>query len=245
MLVVVAHLYDVSAQWAAERLRARSGRRVELVLVEALGGADMGWRQELGDGGVRTVIRLADGPRLETGKVTAVLNRMLEPPVAMLAAAVDGDDAYARSELTSFAVSWMRGLAPVVVNQPTPQGLSGRWRAPLAWRSLALEAGLEAEPGVFDSRDPPPQPSFAEPNGEPTTTVLTIGGRMLMSAVPREVRSAARRLVKLAETPILGLRFAGADPRREGWRLLDANPHPDLSLAGETGIAALEKQLAA
>ena len=241
--MVLAHMHDSSAHWVAERLRARSAGPVELVLVESLGAQDVRWRHELGADGVATDVRLLDGRRLTTGAVAAVLNRMLEPPLAMVAAAVDGDGDYARSELTAFAVSWVRGLAPVVVNQPTPQGLSGRWRAPLAWRALALRAGLAPAPGTFDSRDP--KPAYGELDGEPSTTVLTIGGRMLMAGVPRGVRSAVRRLARSAATPILGLRFAGAEPEHEGWQLLDASPHPDLSSAGDAGIAALERQLAA
>jgi hypothetical protein len=241
VLVVLAHGMDASARWAADRLRARSAEPVRLVLVEALDAWDTGWRQDIGADGARTEIRLADGGRLRTGELSAVLNRMVQPPLAGVRAAVDGDADYARSELTAFAASWIRSLAPRVVNTPTPQGLSGRWRAPLHWRVLAREAGLPAAPVDFVSTDPP-RPFAA---AEPSTTVLSIGGEPLADALPAAVRAAARRFAALAETPLLGLRFAGADPARAGWRLLDASPYPDLSSAGEAGIAALEAQLAA
>jgi len=243
VLVVLSHSADLSARWAFERLRARSRRTVELVLIESLGAAATGWRHELGSDDARTDIRLADGRRLQSGGVTCVLNRMLQPPLAPVASAVPGDADYARNELTAFAASWIRTLAPLVVNEPTPQGLSGRWRAPLHWRILALDAGLPVAPLTFDSADPPPLAYGL--GAEPSMTVLTIGGEPLAGAMPAAVREAARRFARLAQTPVLGLRFAGADPSRTGWRLLDATPYPDLSSAGETGISALETQLGA
>jgi hypothetical protein len=242
VLVVLAHGTDLSARWAAERLRARGWGRVELVLVESLGAATT-WRHELGTGGACTDVGLADGRRLRTGEITSVLNRMLQPPLAPVAAAVPEDAEYVRNELTAFAASWIRSLAPRVVNEPTPQGLSGRWRAPLQWRALALQAGLPVAPLRFDSANPPLLAYGID--GEPSTVVLTIGGELLDGAMPKAIREAAERFAALAETPILGLRFAGHDPARAGWRLLDANPYPDLSSAGEAGIAALEALLAA
>jgi hypothetical protein len=212
------------------------------VLVEWL-GAGTAWRHEIGAAGARSDIRLADGRRLRTGEVGAVLNRMLAPPAAATAAAVPGDADYARNELTSFAASWIRTLAPRVLNQPTPQGLCGRWRPPLHWRALAVEAGLPVAPLAVDSREG--TPAFPRPGDEASLTVLAIGGEPLTDGMPPEVRDGARRLAALADTPILGLRFAGGDPAGDGWRLLDATPYPDLSAAGERGVEALAAQLAA
>lgn len=216
---------------------------VELVLIESLGAAATTWRHELGADGVHTDIRLADGRRLRTGDVTVVLNRMLQPPLPPAASVVPGDADYARNEMTAFAVSWLLGLAPRVVNEPTPQGLCGRWRAPLHWRALALDAGLPVAPLTFDSRVPPPLAYGLD--GQASATVLTIGGEPLADAMPAAARAAVRRLSDRARTPILGLRFAGADPAQLGWQLLDATPYPDLTSAGEAGISALEAALAA
>lgn len=244
VLVVLSHGADVSARWAYEGLRARSSGPVELVLVELLGAAPTTWRHELGADGPLTDIQLADGRRLCSGEVTSVLNRMLQPPSALVAAAVPGDADYARSELTSFAASWIRTLAPVVVNEPTPQGLSGRWRGALQWRALAVDAGLPVAPLTLESRHPPPPPTYGR-DGEPSTTMLAIDGELVGAGAPDPIRDAAREFAELAETPVLGLRFAGADPARAGWRLLDATPYPDLSSAGEAGLSALGELLAA
>ena len=164
---------------------------------------------------------------------------MLQPPLAATAAAVDGDADYARNELTAFAASWLRTLAPRVVNEPTPQGLCGRWRAPLHWRVLAREAGLPVAPYAFDSRRPPPLGD----DGTPSTQVLAVGGEPLRRRCQRAIRAAAARLARAAAHPSSAC--ASARTARAGWRLLDATPHPDLSGAGEDGIAALEAVLAA
>lgn len=242
MIVVLCHGSDASAQWASTRLRAHTRGRVELVYIETLGAATS-WRHEIAGGVARTEVQLADGRRLRSGDVDAVLNRMLQPPIAVLPYAVAGDEEYARNELTAFAASWIRALARRVVNPPTPQGLCGRWRAPLHWRALASDVGLPVAPLRFDSRRPPPLGYHA--NGEPSTEVLAVDGEPLAERMPPPVRDAARRFARAAETPLLGLRFSGTDPARDGWRLLDASPYPDLTSAGEAGVDALAAALAA
>jgi hypothetical protein len=79
----------------------------------------------------------------------------------------------------------------------------------------------------------------------PSTTVLAVDGRILADAVPAAVQDACARLSTLAETRILGMRFERDGAATRGWRLLDATPYPDLSSAGEYGIAAIEAALAA
>ena len=78
---------------------------------------------------------------------------------------------------------------------------------------------------------------------QPSTTVLCVGGRLLNESAPDHIRSAARRLGEQAETAVLGLCFAGRDPETEGWRVLDATPHPNLCSAGEAGVEALVEVL--
>lgn len=236
MIVVLSHAADQSAHWVAARLRARR-QWVEVVLVESLGVPGTAWHHTLGRGGRRAEVALTDGRVLRTGDVAAVLNRLLEPPVAVLDHAVEADAGYARSELTSFAASWLRALAPRVVNAPTPQGLCGAWRSPLQWRALALDVGLPSARLRCDSADPAAgSPAYG---AEPGSVVLAVGGHPLVAGMPGPVRSAAHRLAERAATPLLGLRFA------PGWQLVDATPYPDLSLAGEAGVDAVAAVLAA
>ncbi len=237
----MAHSYDESALWAFQRLRERSRHRVELVLAEALDTPGTMWVHEVGEQGGRVEVQLGDGRRLETLGIRAVLNRLAWPPAGLVAAAAPADAAYAQSELTAFAVSWIRALAPVVVNAPTPQGLCGRWRPPLQWRMLGLQAGL---PIASWRSMASTQPGGEADHRAASTTILTIAGELFCAGAPPEIREGARRLAALSGTAILGLRFAGTDPARGQWHLLDATPQPDLSAGGDAGIAALEGVLA-
>jgi hypothetical protein len=240
MWIVLAHSYDKSALWAFRRLRERSGHPVELVLVEALDTPGTRWVHAVGDTGARVEVQLDDGRRLDTLGIRAVLNRLTQPPAGLVAAAVPADAAYARTELTAFAASWIRALAPVVVNAPTPQGLCGRWRPPLQWRTLGLQAGLPIAPLRMAST----QPDGEQDLQAASSTVLMIDGELIYDSAPPEIRAGARRFAALSETAILGLRFAGTDPAQGRWRLLDATPQPDLSAGSDAGIAALEGVLA-
>ncbi|MGH3785709.1 MAG: hypothetical protein ACRDRG_03995 [Pseudonocardiaceae bacterium] len=239
MWIVLAHSADESALWAFQRLRARARQPVELLLVEALDTPVTNWIHQVGAEGACVEVRLGDGRLLSTTGVRAVLNRLIWPPLGLVATAAPADAQYARSELIAFAMSWLHSLAPVIVNEATSQGLCGRWRPALHWRVLGMRAGLPIAPLQMTSAA-----VDREEDGAISTTVLVIGGELLADSAPDAIRQAARRLAVLSETAILGLRFAGADPARCGWRLLDATPQPDLSAAGEAGIVALEEVLA-
>jgi hypothetical protein len=237
--LVLSHSADESALWAYQRLRARSRGEAALVFLEELDVATTRWAHDVGRHGARTRIRLSDGRRLETIGRGAVLNRLCRPPWALLAAGPPSEATYASSEVQAFAMSWIRSLAPVVVNAPTAQGLSGRWRPVLHWRHLSTRAGLPVVPLHLASTSP-----AVEDADGPSRVVLTVGGELVGTSAPPVVRSAIRRLAALADTAILGLRFDGADPAAGGWRLLDATPQPDLRIAGECGVAALESLVA-
>jgi hypothetical protein len=238
--IVLAHGHDGPAQWAFQRLRERSRQPVELVLVEALGTPGTRWVHEVDEKGARVEVQLGDGRRLETLGIRAVLNRLTWPPAGLVPAAAPADATYAQTELMAFAISWVRALAPVVVNAPTPQGLCGRWRTPLHWRMLGLQAGLPIARWHMANT----QSGGEEDLRAASTTILTIAGELICPGAPPEIRRGARRLAALSGTAILGLRFAGADPAQGQWRLLDATPQPDLSAGSDAGIAALEEVLA-
>jgi hypothetical protein len=242
MWMVLCHAADPSAIWAYERLRSRNPD-VELLPADDLSSPWTVWEHRVHSSGATVQVRLPDGrmagsPPDGSGP-TAVLNRLSTPPVGVLAAVGGTDADYALSETSAFTISWVEALAPTVVNRASTQGYCGRWRTPLHWRTLAARAGLPVVPLTLDSGEP--DPAVAHPTGN-DTTVLCIGGRFLADA-PAEVHAAAARLSTLAQTPILGLRFDGADPAKTGWRFLDASPQPDLSAAGEAGVDALVEVL--
>jgi hypothetical protein len=232
--LVVASGQDASAHWVWRGLRAR-GHRCELLLTEALETAEVRWRHRIDARRTRVEATLADGRCLRSGDYSAVLNRTIAPPLMVMARMGWEDSEYARSEQIAFALSWLRGLAPVVANPPTSRGLAGAWRSPLEWRALARSAGLEISPLVADSHDPDTTGGF------PLTpaTGLVIGKEAFGSAAQPGVKAAAIRLAQAAETPMLGFWFS--DQHRS--RLMMATPHPDLTLGGERGLEAVERLL--
>jgi hypothetical protein len=207
------------------------------------------WEHRVATRGATLTLVTGDGLTVRGADLGAVLNRLATPPLAVLDHADPDDREYARNELTAFAASWLRVLSARVVNAPDPHGLCGRWRPPLEWRALAARAGMPYAPLRLASDDASPGSGLAMaapgPVEAPTTTpALAIDGRVLLPGAPAALQAAAARLSRLAATRILGLRFDGPDPARGGWRLHDATPYPDLSLAGEAGVAALEAALA-
>jgi hypothetical protein len=237
VLVVLAHETDLSARYAAERLSGYAVR-TELVLIESLGFACTRWRQSIGSDMNLVELRFADGRCLHSGEVSAVLNRMLQPPAA-LPATLSVDASYAHNELSAFAASWIRQLGRRVINEPTPQGLSGRWRSPLSWRVLARHAGLPVAEFTADSECPE---TMYEAHATDSRTILTVAGRVF-EPMPADVREAVKRFSVLAQTPLLGLRFMGSDAANAGWRFLDATPYPDLFGGGDEGITAIAELL--
>ena len=240
--LVLCSAGDTSALWVYERLRARGRAPVAVLFAEAL-GQGVRWEQRVGRDDPLLTLATADGRVVRGRELGAVLNRLTMPPLDVLDAADPADRDYARCELTAFAASWLRTLAARVVNAPDPHGLCGRWRPPLEWRALGHRAGLPCAPLKLASEGPDrPGPwGFVDEPG--TTTVLSVDGRLLAPGVPNSLQDAGGRLSRLARTRVLGLRFAGADPARAGWRFLDATPYPDLSSAGEDGVDALERAL--
>jgi hypothetical protein len=237
---VLCSAADASALWVYERLRARGRAPVGLLFAEQLAHPAVRWEHRVDTHGASLTLATGDGRTLRGADVGAVLNRLAAPPLAVLEYADRDDREYARNELTAFAASWLRTLSATVVNAPDPHGLCGRWRHALEWRSLAARAGMPCAPLRLASAEP-----AAAAGDPPGTTVLAVDGRLLLAGVPRAVQQATAQLSRLAGTRVLGLRFDGADPARAGWRLHDATPYPDLSLAGEAGVEALEAALAA
>jgi hypothetical protein len=241
MWLVVCSGADTPALWAFERLRESAPAEVALVLVESLEGPSARWRHTVGAAGAAVDVDLADGRHISSASVEAVLNRVFAPPLRSAVQAHPDDRLYAQSELAAFAVSWLTALSAVVVNPATPQGLCGRWRRPLEWRVHAARAGFATVAMTLDSR----AASQSWDDALASTMILSIAGEVFAEDVPPALRESARALSASTATPILGLRFVGSDPAADGWRLLDATPVPDLSSAGEAGIAGLVEALAA
>ena len=202
------------------------------LLIEDLGAGAVRWEHRVG-AAARDDDHDRRWPHAAQHGRRRCANRVASAPLAALGAADPDDRDYARNELSAFAAGWLRALSANVVNAPDPHGLCGRWRRPLHWRVLAAQAGMRCAELRLASAE-------AEALEPPSATLLAVDGRVLADGVPARLQAACARLSAMSQTRILGLRFDGADPRDAGWRLVDATPYPDLSFAGEYGVAALE-----
>jgi hypothetical protein len=230
MWLVLCDRSDHAALWAHRGLEARGFQPLELVTADALAYA-LRWEHRVGAAGASVAVELADGRRIDGGRVRGVLNRLVAVPEGHLALVRDEDREYARQELHAFFVSWLACLPGRVVNRPTPQGLCGSWRHRSEWLALAAAAGLPAAPFRMDGH--------AGGGGlvAPWRTVLVVGGEALGVELPAAVRVGCVRLAELAGATVLGVEL-GPDGRCTG-----ATPLPDLRLGGERGLDLLAAAL--
>ncbi|MBV9366478.1 MAG: hypothetical protein JO286_14785 [Solirubrobacterales bacterium] len=240
MWLIVCSSVDHSALWMHERLQARARAPAALLLVEGLADVRIRWRHAVGRSGTSVTLRLPDGNEVSSAELRGVVNRLVTAPLVLLDAVEPEDRDYATNELTAFTASWLHALAPTVINAPTPHGLVGRWRLPLEWRVLGRRSGLRTPDLHLTCTAPGDVLSESD---QPSTTLLAIDGHVFDQRASSSVQRAVARFSAMAETRVLGLRFEGEDPSANGWSLLDATPYPDLTLAGDAGVEALEQAL--
>src|SRR5262249_31990250 len=143
------------------------------------------------------------------------------------------DCEYASQELTAFFMSWLYALPQPVINQPTPQGLTGPWRHRSEWLWLASRAGLPTPFYRQTSHDHGDTRAWQGRLGSPDTAVQTVFvvTDKVVGAAPPPILSSCQHLAKLAHTALLGIEFtAGA---AGPWTFAGATPLPDLRLGGE------------
>lgn len=232
MWLVVCHSTDPAALWAYEGLSQRALAPLVLVTSETL-GCSRRWEHRLGRGGCIVDITLADGTRIESRQVRGTLNRIQWIPPEMLAVGVPEDQLYASQELYAFFMGWLYSLPSPLLNEPTPQGLSGRWRYPSEWQSLAGQAGLRTRPFRISARSHDAvnaafvDTSVVHPGRR---TVIVLAGEVVGDDVPPEVSAGCRHLAELAETLLLGVDF---DVATDGaWVFAGAGVSPDLRWGG-------------
>jgi hypothetical protein len=242
MVVVLCHVADLPALWAARGLERR-GVAVEVITAPALSCA-LEWEYRLDGERTSVSVGLPDGRRLSSAEPVGVLNRLTAVSPERLDAVGGPDRDYALQELHALFLSWLQALPGPVVNRPTPQGLCGSWRHPSEWAVLAAQAGLEATTYRQSSFDPPDAALEWGPALGPSVTAFVVGEQVVPSApgVPRAVLNGCRLLGRLARETLLGVELAPSDGR---WAVKGASVMPDLRLGGEALLDALEPVLAA
>lgn len=239
MILVLCEDHDSSAFWAARALQLR-GLNCRVVTGSELANAN-GWTHRVGATGARCSVRL---PRtLDLGRVRGVLNRLPYVPATWVHRIGGADRDYAIEELRAFYLSFLHALPGPMLNQPTPQGLSGNWRHPSAWTALAVRAGLPVRP-YRQTSDDDPNLFWQAPPAPTLATVHVVGGRALRpEGFPAALESACAEFSKVSATKLLGLDFARDE--QGVWELIRTTVMPELVSGGAALADALAEALSA
>jgi hypothetical protein len=242
MWLILCSREDTSALWAYTGLQARGLMPLELVTADML-THNAKWEHRVGTDGAYINITLADGRVIDNRKVHGVLNRLTHVPLQHLTGAPDFE--YASQEYSALFMSWLNALPKPIFNGAAAQGLSGAWRHISEWVWLAAQAGLptpQYKQTSHDSIDESKELRRLLPAGTPTMMVITVGDRVIASALPPAVRQGCVELARLSETPLLGIEFAVA-PDTRTLVFAGATPVPDLQVGGEAVLDALAVKL--
>jgi len=240
MWIVLCSATDASALWAYDGLRQMGLRPLELVTAEALASAAQ-WKHTL-NGGAHLTISLADGRSIYSSAIRGVLNRLTGPAPEMLQRAVSSDRDYVQAEMYAFYLSWIYSLPGVVINRPTPLGLSGPWFHPSEWVYRASRAGLPTPHYRLSGRDPMDEAfGTLAPAGATTLNLITLCGNVYGGYVPASTARGCAGLAESAGTDLLGLSlYLNRDSR---WTFAGAMPLPDLTVGGMPLLRALANKL--
>lgn len=243
MWVVFCSTNDIPALWAYEGLKLRGLTPLELVSVDEL-AYSLRWEHRINDDSVCFDISLADGRRLESNAIDGILNRIVTLPTEHLLLANPRDREYAEQEFYSFFLSWLYALPKPVINEPTPQGLCGRWRHISEWVCLAAKAGLPVTNYRQSSRDPglgKIGKRMLIPPGSRLETVIAIDGHVIGSKIPSELIDGCLSLTEFTDTALLGIQFVVS--QGDSWNFVRATPYPDLTLGGQSLLDVLASAL--
>jgi hypothetical protein len=213
---------------------------LELVTAEALATATQ-WEHAL-NGGTHLAISLADGRRICSSAIHGVLNRLTGPSPELLQRAVPADREYVQAEMYAFYLSWLHALPGIVINRPTPLGLSGPWYHPSEWVYRASCAGLSTPQYRLSGRDSADSAfSTLAPAGAATLNLIALSGKVYGGYVPDSTARACANLAEDAGTDLLGINLYLDDDGK--WTFAGAMPLPDLTVGGMPLLGALATNL--
>lgn len=231
MWTVLCNSHDHAAIWASDGLRKRGLAPVELVTAECLAFSPA-WEHRVGSDGAHVKIALQDGRVLCSSRIRGVLNRLSAPSHDLIAYANSADREYANCELQAFYLSWLNSLTGVIMNRPSPLGLSGGWRHTSEWAVRASRAGLRVAPYRQGARDAVDRGYFSlTPEGTVPSTVIVLRDRVFGAVMPDAINAACIRMARAENMDLFGVDlYADADGK---WMFGHANPTPNLVIGGE------------
>ena len=231
MWTVLCASHDHAAIWASDGLRSRGLNPVELVTAECLAFSPA-WEHRVGSDGAYVKIALQDGRVLCSSRLRGVLNRLSAPSQDLIAHATAADREYANCELQAFYLSWLNSLSGVIINRPSPLGLSGGWRHTSEWAIRAARAGLRVAPYRQSARDAADRGYFPfTPEGTVPATVIVLRDKVFGAVMPEAVNAACVRMARAENMELFGVDlYQGSNGE---WMFGHASPTPNLVMGGE------------
>jgi hypothetical protein len=233
MWLVLCSSSDISAHWASQGLMQMGLAPLQLVTAESLASA-RAWEHRVNSNGAEVTITLANGALIQSSRIRGVLNRLVAPSDFTARSAIDADRQYAATEMQAFYLSWLHSLPGVVINRPSPLGLSGPWFHASEWTLRASRAGLRTCTYRQSARECAAitharQVSLSRERAA-ARHVIALRGEIFGPQVPEDVADACARLARAAKTEMLGVQLnsRGGDD----WAFADATALPDLRAGG-------------
>lgn len=233
MWLVLCSSSDLSAHWAFQGLMQLGVAPLHLVTAESLASART-WEHRVSSNGADVTITLANGVLIRSSQIRGVLNRLSAPSDFTARSAVTADQQYTAAEMQAFYLSWLRTLPGVVINRPSPLGLSGAWMHASEWTLHANRAGLRTCTYRQSARESAAEADArrASLSRERTAArhLIALRGEVFGAPAPLDVALACGRLAKAAGTEILGIQLNSGEG--DEWTFADATALPDLRIGG-------------
>lgn len=240
MWLVLCDSNDIPAMWAARGLQRRGLKPLEILTPDLL-VYNRNLAHRLGDSQNKSVVELMDGRIIDSATIRGTLNRVRALPLTHLQIVKEADRTYAESELYALFTSWLYSFPQVMLNRPTPQGLSGQQLSALEWLNLAIKAGFTTLPYMQNDTQGMNYPNLSKIAIFKMVVLKQTCFAKEFTPIPAVINVQCAKLVNLTQTALLGVDFY-ITPQGQ-WVFVGANTWPDLRLGGEELLDALALEL--
>jgi hypothetical protein len=233
MFWMLLHADDAPGLWLYRRLRQQDVA-VELVTMDEW-FCNQAFTLTMDETTAHTQLRLQDGRCWDLEQTQAVMARVCSMPTVAWQLFAESEKDYVAQEWQAIFMAWA-DLMPMLLNQPTPMGLSGRNRSAGEWLQLAHSVGFETMPFFYDSAyGTVAQPDFPAAQ---RLDLLTYRGHCYTNAttLPESVKEMAVALQEASGENLIGVSLALS---AAGFVFTGATTHPDLRLGGDVFVQAI------
>lgn len=233
MFWMLLHADDAPGIWLYRRLR-QQGVVVELVTVDEW-FCNQVFTLTMDETTADTYLRLQDGRVWNLEQTRAVMARVRSMPTVACQLFAQSEKDYVAQEWQAIFMAWA-DLMPMLFNQPTPMGMSGRNRSTGEWSQLADSVGFDTIPFFYDSAVG--IVAQTDLHHAQRFDLLVYRGRcygnpVLLSASVEEMACA---LQVASGEQLLGVSLSMS---AAGFVFMGASTHPDLRLGGDGFVDAI------